>query len=94
MRSSCAAGALQNQGITLCNCIFRIYGKKEKSAKRLVCAGWAVLFPSGFVLFFRQYALGPGLGLALVQVRMGVIYVSQLPDLLPLNAPSAAKDKV
>jgi hypothetical protein len=60
-------GRCERGEITLMNCILRIYGKKGKSAKRLVYAGRAALFPSGLVLFFHQYALGPSLGLALVQ---------------------------
>jgi hypothetical protein len=70
------------------------FRKKKNQPNAWYRRAGAVLFPSGLVLFFLQYALGPGLGLALMMVGMGVLHVAELPNLLPLNTPSAAKDKV
>jgi hypothetical protein len=76
------------------NCILRIHGKKGKSAKRLVCVGQAVLFPSGLVLFFHQYALGPGFALLFMKQRMSMIDMSELPNLLSLDAVSGSKNQI
>jgi hypothetical protein len=43
-----------------------------------------VLFPLGLVLFFHQDALSPVFCLTLMKV--GMVYMSELPDLLSLDA--------
>jgi hypothetical protein len=57
-------------------------------------AGRALLFPSGLLLVFAQHALGPGFGLALVQVGVGMLLVPELPEHLTLDAESGAQDDV
>jgi hypothetical protein len=72
----------------------RDFLEKRKIGQTLDISGLRALLPSELVLFFHQYALGPGFALLFMKQRMSMIDMSELPNLLPLDATSGSKNQI